>query len=208
MKPIPSPPELSPLKPATQPLWLRFSHWVNALAALVMMFSGWRIYDASPIFNGIAIPRALTLGGWLGGALQWHFATMWLLVGNGVFYIALNLGSGRGVKKLFPIRATDVALDLIATLRGKLSHVDLQQYNSVQKLAYVVVIADIMVLVLSGFAIWKSVQFPLLREALVGYDNARIVHFCAMTVMAAFVVIHTAMVVVVPRSLLMMLRGR
>ncbi|MEM5287044.1 cytochrome b/b6 domain-containing protein [Paraburkholderia sabiae] len=190
------------------PLWLRITHWLNALAALVMMFSGWRIYDASPVFKDIVIPPSITLGGWLGGALQWHFAAMWLLVFNGIVYLALNIASGRFFAKFFPVSPRAVLHDFIAAASGKLSHADLRQYNAVQKLAYLVVIVDLIVLVLSGLAIWKSVQFPLLRELMGGYDNARIVHFCAMAVMAAFVVVHVAMVALVPRSLLTMLRGR
>jgi len=190
------------------PLWLRITHWLNALAALVMMFSGWRIYDASPVFKDIVIPPSITLGGWLGGALQWHFAAMWLLVFNGIVYLALNIASGRFFAKFFPVSPRAVLHDFIAAASGKLSHADLRQYNAVQKLAYLVVIVDLIVLVLSGLAIWKSVQFPLLRELMGGYDNARIVHFCAMAMMAAFVVVHVAMVALVPRSLLTMLRGR
>ncbi|MDR5815943.1 MULTISPECIES: cytochrome b/b6 domain-containing protein [unclassified Caballeronia] len=189
------------------PVWLRVTHWLNAFAALIMMFSGWRIYDASPVFERIVIPPSITLGGWLGGALQWHFAAMWLLVFNGFVYLALNLASGRFVSKFFPLSPRAVLRDLGAALSGKLSHADPRRYNAVQKLAYLVVIADLIVLVLSGLAIWKSVQLPLLRELMGGYDRARVVHFCAMAIMAAFVVVHVAMVALVPRSLLTMLRG-
>ncbi|MDR5880652.1 cytochrome b/b6 domain-containing protein [Caballeronia sp. LZ032] len=189
------------------PVWLRVTHWLNAFAALIMMFSGWRIYDASPVFERIVIPPSITLGGWLGGALQWHFAAMWLLVFNGFVYLALNLASGRFVSKFFPLSPRAVLRDLGAALSGKLSHADPRRYNAVQKLAYLVVIGDLIVLVLSGLAIWKSVQLPLLRELMGGYDRARVVHFCAMAIMAAFVVVHVAMVALVPRSLLTMLRG-
>lgn len=194
--------------PPIHPLWLRITHWLNAVAALIMMFSGWRIYDASPVFPNIVIPPSITLGGWLGGALQWHFVAMWLLVFNGLVYLGINLASGRFATKFFPLAPRDVLNDLLAALKGKLDHGDLRHYNAVQKLAYLVVIVDLVVLVVSGLAIWKSVQFPLLRELMGGYDNARIVHFCAMSVMAAFVVVHVAMVALVPRSLLTMLRGR
>jgi thiosulfate reductase cytochrome b subunit len=189
------------------PVWLRVTHWINAFAALIMMFSGWRIYDASPVFPGFVIPTSITLGGWLGGALQWHFAAMWLLVFNGIVYLVFNVVSGRFFSKFFPLSPRAVLRDLAAALKGKLSHADLRQYNAVQKLAYLVVVADLIVLVLSGLAIWKSVQFPLLRELMGGYDRARVVHFLAMAVMAAFVVVHIAMVALVPRSLLTMLHG-
>ncbi|VXB03769.1 putative protein-methionine-sulfoxide reductase subunit YedZ1 [Burkholderia sp. 8Y] len=196
------------LRHPIHPLWLRITHWLNAVAALIMMFSGWRIYDASPVFAHIVIPPSITLGGWLGGALQWHFAAMWLLVFNGLVYLALNIASGRFFSKFFPLSPRAVLHDLLAAMSGKLSHTNLREYNAVQKLAYLVVVLDLIVLVLSGLAIWKSVQFPLLRELMGGYDNARVVHFCAMAVMAAFVVVHVAMVALVPRSLLTMLRGR
>ncbi|MFD1556954.1 cytochrome b/b6 domain-containing protein [Paraburkholderia silviterrae] len=189
------------------PLWLRVTHWLNAAAALIMMCSGWRIYDASPVFPHLVIPTSITLGGWLGGALQWHFAAMWLLVFNGLVYLALNIATGRLFAKFFPLSPRAVFADLRAALTGHLSHADLRHYNAVQKLAYLVAIADLIVLVLSGLAIWKSVQFPLLRELMGGYDNARVVHFCAMSLLAAFVVVHVTMVALVPRSLITMLRG-
>src|ERR1700761_1721506 len=190
------------------PRWVRITHWLNALAAIVMMLSGWRIYDASPIFPAFSFPPSITLGGWIGGALPWHFAAMWLLVFNGLVYLGINVASGRFAAKFFPLSPRAVLSDFLAAIKGKLSHADLRQYNAVQKLAYLAVIVDLVVLVLSGLAIWKSVQFPLLRELMGGYDNARIVHFCAMSVLAAFVVVHVAMVALVPRSLLPMLRGR
>jgi len=203
-----SAPPAAPSSGVIHPVWVRITHWLNALAAIVMMLSGWRIYDASPVFAWFRFPTEITLGGWLGGALQWHFAAMWLLVFNGLIYLAMNLASGRFVRKFFPISPRAVWRDFIAALTGKLSHADLRVYNAVQRLAYLFVVVDLIVLVLSGLAIWKSVQFPLLRELMGGYDNARIVHFCAMALMAAFIVVHLAMVALVPRSLLAMLRGR
>ncbi|WP_433695195.1 cytochrome b/b6 domain-containing protein [Paraburkholderia phenoliruptrix] len=191
-----------------QPAWVRISHWVNALAVMLMVTSGWQIYNASPIFAGWRFPAAITLGGWLGGALQWHFAVMWMLVANFAVYVALNLASGRFQRKLLPVSAGSLASDLLDALRGKLKHDDLARYNAVQKLVYLVVIADIALVIVSGLAIWKSVQFPLLRTLLGGYDNARVVHFVAMSVLVAFFVVHVAMVALVPRSLVVMIRGR
>ncbi|MGF6932332.1 thiosulfate reductase cytochrome b subunit [Paraburkholderia sp. UCT70] len=191
-----------------QPGWVRITHWINAVAVVLMVMSGWQIYDASPIFPAIEFPPSITLGGWLAGALQWHFAVMWLLVANFIVYLALNLATGHFRRKLLPVRPKQLVADLLAALSGRLKHHDLAHYNSVQKLAYLVVIADILLIVLSGLAIWKSVQFPLLRTLMGGYDNARVVHFMCMSVLVAFFVIHVAMVALVPRSLLLMLRGR
>ncbi|OEZ32451.1 cytochrome b/b6 domain-containing protein [Variovorax boronicumulans] len=189
------------------PLWMRVTHWLNALAVLVLVTSGWRIYNAAP-FLAFRFPAAITLGGWLGGALQWHFAAMWLLVFNGLVYLVLNLASGRFARKFFPLSLAGLWRDARAALGGRLSHADPRHYNHVQKLAYLFVIVDLVAIVLSGLVLWKSVQFPLLRELLGGYEAARRVHFVAMAALVAFVAVHLVMVALVPRTLLTMLRGR
>lgn len=205
----------SPIRPpaarrerAIHPVWVRVCHWLNALAAVTMVLSGWRIYDASPIYAGFTFPHGLTLGGWLGGALQWHFAAMWLLFLNGLGYLVLGVATGRLRRKFWPLSPRAVLRDAWAALRGRLAHDDLSVYNAVQRAAYVAALADLTLLVLSGLVIWKSVQFPLLREAFGGYDRARVVHFWAMAFLVAFFVVHVAMALLVPRSLLAMLRGR
>ena len=189
------------------PWWLRATHWINALSVVLLVASGWRIYNAAPFF-AFTIPAKLTLGGWLGGALQWHFAAMWLLVVNGIAYLALNFFSGRLRRQFFPLSPRQFLLDLGAALKGKLAHADLRHYNTVQRVAYLFVIADIVLIVLSGLVLWKSVQFPMLRELLGGYDTARRVHFFAMSALVGFIAVHLAMVALVPRTLLAMLRGR
>jgi thiosulfate reductase cytochrome b subunit len=122
--------------------------------------------------------------------------------------VGLNLASGRLRRKLLPLTFRSLAADIVAAVRGRLTHGDLSVYNSIQKLAYLVVIVDIALLVLSGLAVWKSVQFPLLRTLMGGYDNARVVHFVCMSVLVAFFAVHVVMVALVPRSLLLMIRGR
>jgi thiosulfate reductase cytochrome b subunit len=189
------------------PAWLRAMHWLNALAVVVLLMSGWRIYNATA-FLGFAIPNKITLGGWLGGALQWHFAAMWLLAANGLLYLACNLGSGRLWRKFLPLSPRALLADVRAAFRGRLTHADLQHYNTVQKLAYLFVMADSVLLVLSGLVLWKSVQFPLLRELMGGYEGARLVHFFAMAALAAFVLVHLLMVALVPRTLRAMVLGR
>lgn len=198
---------MTPQHVLINPLWMRLTHWVNAIAVLIMIFSGWRIYNASPIF-AFKIPAYLTMGGWLGGALQWHFAAMWLLVLNGIAYLVINVASGRFRRKLLPVTPSGFITDMKAALTGHLTHADPTKYNTVQKVAYLAIILDLVLLVLSGLPIWKSVQFPLLRDLMGGYDNARIVHFLAMAFAVAFVVVHLVMVALVPRTLVGMVRGR
>lgn len=189
------------------PVWLRVSHWINAIAVLLLITSGWRIYNASPFFD-FSFPADLTLGGWLGGALQWHFFAMWLLFVNGIVYLAINLFSGRMRRQFFPISPRAFLQDMAAALKGKLAHADPRKYNTVQKVAYLFVVADLILIVLSGLVLWKSVQFPLLRDLLGGYEAARRVHFFAMSALFGFVVVHLVMVALVPRTLVAMIRGR
>src|SRR5260370_42601933 len=86
-----------------QPAWVRIVHWINALAMILMIMSGWQIYNASPLFD-FKFSSSITLGGWLGGALLWHFAAMWLLSVHGLVYLALGFATGRLRKKLLPVR--------------------------------------------------------------------------------------------------------
>ena len=194
-------------KKIIHPVWLRVSHWINLIAVVIMVLSGWEIYNAAPIFD-FSFPEQITLGGWLAGALMWHFAAMWLLVLNGLIYLNINILSGRLKDRFFPIRGRDLRGTFINAIKGKLAHDNLTQYNAVQKLAYLLVIADVILLVLSGLVIWKPVQFPMLRELMGDYDNARIVHFLAMVAVLAFTVVHVVMVALVPKTFLMMIRGR
>ena len=190
------------------PVWVRVTHWLNALAAIAMMMSGWQIYDASPIFSSFMFPPSITLGGWLAGALQWHFAAMWLLIFNGLVYLALNLATGRIVRKFFPLSPAALGRDLVSALTGKLSHDDLSKYNYVQKLLYAGIIVVGIVIVLSGLSIWKPVQLQWLTALFGGYDVARYVHFFCMAAIVAFMVVHVALAVLVPRSLRAMILGR
>jgi thiosulfate reductase cytochrome b subunit len=182
-------------------------HWLNAAATLVMILSGLQIHNAYPILP-FAVPSWLTLGGWLGGALLWHFAAMWLLALNGMAYLLYGIISGRLRRKLFPLSRRDLAGDLRAALRGRLAHADLSQYNAVQKFSYVFVIAMLILAVTSGIALWKPVQFSALSTLFGGFQGSRLVHFIAMLGIAGFVIVHVAMSILVPRSLLAMIRGR
>jgi len=194
--------------PLIHPRWVRVTHWLNAFAILIMIASGWQIYDASPLFRFLVFPTHLTLGGWLAGALLWHFAAMWLLMINGAVYVTLGIATGRFRRKLFPIRPRDVVHDAVAALRGKLSHDDLSVYNAVQRLLYLGVIVAGIVIVLSGLSIWKPVQFKYLTALFGGYDFARYVHFFAMSSIVAFLTIHVVLALIVPKSLRAMILGR
>jgi thiosulfate reductase cytochrome b subunit len=191
------------------PAWVRVTHWINAVAMLVMIGSGWQIYDASPLpLFRFEFPPSIALGGWLAGAISWHLAGMWLLVANGIVYVTLGIATGRFRAKLWPIRPREVLSDMAAALRGKLAHDDLSVYNAVQRLLYLGVICAGVVIVLSGLSIWKPIQFQELTTLLGGYDRARYVHFFAMSAIVLFLTVHIALALLVPRSLRAMILGR
>ncbi len=200
---------LAAAAPATviQPAWVRIMHWVNAVAMILMIMSGWQIYNASPLFD-FSFSSSITLGGWLGGALLWHFAAMWLLMVNGLVYVVLGFATGRFRKKLLPITPSGVISDTKAALTGKLSHDDLTRYNYVQKLLYAGIIVVGVLIVLSGLSIWKPVQFQYLTALFGGYDVARYVHFFCMAAICAFLVVHVTLALLVPKSLRAMITGR
>jgi thiosulfate reductase cytochrome b subunit len=189
------------------PLAVRVAHWINVLAILMMVTSGWRIYNASPLF-AFRFPNDITLGGWLGGALQWHFAAMWLLVVNGAVYVAYGLASGHFRRKLLPLTPRAVFHDIVAALRGRLVHDDLAVYNAAQRAAYLALIAIGALMVLSGLAIWKPVQLDWLAVLFGGYEGARLVHFIGMAALVLIVFVHVVMALAVPRTLPTMITGR
>ena len=197
----------APAGKTIQPGWVRIMHWLNAVAIFMMITSGWQVYNASPLFK-FSFPSSITLGGWLGGALLWHFAAMWLLMVNGLFYLVFGLITGRFRKKLLPITPSGVLADTRAALTFKLSHEDLSKYNNVQKLLYSGIIVDGIVIVLSGLSIWKPVQLQYLTALFGGYDYARYVHFTCMAAICAFLVVHVLLALLVPKSLRAMIIGR
>ncbi len=190
-----------------QPAWVRVMHWINALAMILMIMSGWQIYNASPLF-GFTFSRSIALGGWLGGALLWHFAAMWLLMINGLAYVITGFATGRFRNKLLPITPKGVLADFKAALTFKLAHDDLSTYNFIQRLLYAGIIVVGIVIVLSGLSIWKPVQLQYLTALFGGYDVARYVHFICMSLIVLFLIVHVALAILVPKSLRAMIVGR
>ena len=200
------------------PLVVRITHWLNALAIFIMIGSGWRIYNWDPLF-GFQFPVWATFGGWpevsqhwhneegLAGALQWHFAAMWLLAVNLLIYLVYGLILGHFRRALLPLRPREIARDLRAALSGHLVH-RVGERNAVQKAMYIGVVTVIVLTVLSGLSIWKPVQFQELTALFGGYDVARYVHFFCMSAIVLFVAVHLSLTVLVPKVLPPMITGR
>lgn len=185
---------------------VRLCHWLNAYAMACLIGSGWGIYNASPLLD-FRFPAWATLGGWLGSSIAWHLAAMWLLLGNGLCYLAYGLSSGHFRRDFLPLSAAGVWRDLRLALGLRLVH-EPGRYNAVQRLLYWLVLALGALLVLSGLAIWKPVQLHGLTALFGGFQGARWVHFLAMAGVVGFVVVHLLLVLLVPRTLLPMIIGR
>jgi thiosulfate reductase cytochrome b subunit len=188
------------------PLVVRLTHWLNAAAMTMMIMSGWRIYNASPLF-GFSFPAWATLGGWLGGAIAWHLAAVWLLVVNGLLYVGYGLAAGHFRRHFLPLTPRLVWRDFRAAVTLRLAH-RVGSYNAVQRLFYVAALIFSLLAVASGLALWKPVQLFWLADLMGGYEIARRVHFLAMAGLVGFVVVHLALVALVPRTLPAMVTGR
>ena len=189
------------------PLPVRVMHWLNALAMILMILSGWKIYNDEVIFGWLHFPDAVTIGRWAQHGLQWHFFGMWVLVLNGFAYVCYGFATGRFKRMLLPVRWNELVATIKDALHLRLAHEDPTRYNTVQKLLYIGVICTLFLTVLSGLAIWKPVQFSELLSLFGSFQNARLVHFLCMSAIVLFVVVHVALALLVPHTLVAMITG-
>lgn len=193
--------------PRLHPLPVRIMHWINAIAMIIMIGSGWEIYNDEIIFSWLTFPKWAVVGTWAATALQWHFFGMWLLGLNGLAYITYGIFTGRFRRKLFPLRLGELLETIREALTFRLGHDDITKYNAVQKLLYLGVIAVAVVQVMTGIAIWKPIQFPTLYELFHDFQTARLLHFLGMAAIVGFVLIHVTLALIAPKTLLAMLTG-
>jgi thiosulfate reductase cytochrome b subunit len=186
---------------------LRVMHWTNAIAIFIMVGSGWKIYNDEVIFGWLHFPEYLTIGKWAQHGLQWHFLGMWIFALNGLTYLTYGLMTGRFRGMLLPVYWSELMQTIKDTLHFHLAHDDLTKYNAVQKLLYIGVICVGIMMVLSGLAIWKPVQFSEFLSLFGSFQNARLVHFLCMSAIVLFVVVHVALALLVPRTLVSMVTG-
>ncbi len=201
------------------PALVRLAHWLQALAIFIMIGSGWRIYNSVPIFGNYRFPLWATLGGeplrskiahmdpGVANALNWHFTGMWLLLASYLVFMAHGIVSGHFRRHLLPLRPADILHDFIAAATFRLPH-RLGVYNAVQRAAYWGVLFAILMMFLTGLAIWKPVQLSWLTSLFGGYPTARVLHFLFMAAICLFIVVHVALVVLVPQTLVAMVFGR
>src|SRR5271155_6210104 len=189
------------------PLPVRIMHWTNAVAIFIMIGSGWKIYNDDVIFGWLHFPDSVVIGKWAQYGLQWHFFGMWIFVLNGLAYLTYGIATGRFRRKLFPISVRELLATVGDALRFKLSHDDLTHYNAVQKILYLGIILVGILIVISGLALWKPVQFSELAALFGNFQNIRLVHFLCMSAIVLFLIVHVALALLVPQSLVAMLTG-
>jgi thiosulfate reductase cytochrome b subunit len=189
------------------PLPIRIMHWINAVAMIIMIGSGWKIYNDEVIFGWLHFPEALTIGRWAQHGLQWHFFGMWIIALNGLVYVIYGFTTGRFKRMLLPVRWHELMATISDALRLRLSHDDTTKYNPVQKLLYIGILCTGVLTVLSGLAIWKPIQFSELLVLFYDFQTARLVHFFCMAGIVAFLCIHIALALLVPHTLVAMVTG-
>jgi thiosulfate reductase cytochrome b subunit len=205
-------------KVVLHPAIVRVTHWTWAIGVLLLIGSGWRIYNADPVFD-FYFPTWITLGGsdeatnrlhndfGLAAGLLWHFAAMWLLFASLVAFVAWGIVSGHFRRRYLPIRPRDVLENVSDFVRGRLPH-ELGVRNAVQKLLYLFALLAMIVMILSGLVLWKPVQFHELGLLMGEYEGARYVHFFGMAGIVLFLVVHILLTLLVPKVLPPMITGR
>src|SRR6516225_6847200 len=175
------------------PLPVRIMHWINAFAMIIMIMSGWKIYDDDVIFSWLRFPDAITLGKWAQNGLQWHFFGMWIVALNGLAYLLYGTITGRFRSKLFPLSLRELILVMHDALTFRLRHDDITRYNAVQKLLYIGIMLVGVIVVLSGLALSKPVQLSELATLFYDFQTTRLVHFLCMTAIVAFLIVHVTL---------------
>jgi thiosulfate reductase cytochrome b subunit len=189
------------------PLAVRIMHWVNAVAMIILIMSGWAIYNDEVILGWLHFPAWITAGSGPEGALQWHFLAMWILAANGIAYLVYGFRSGRFRRKLLPIRIAEIVAEVRKALALQLAHDDITHYNAVQRVLYIGIIVVVILQVISGLVIWKPVQFSELAFLFYDFQTARLVHFLGMAAIVGFLVLHVVLALIVPKTLVAMVTG-
>jgi len=189
------------------PVPVRIMHWINAFAIFIMIGSGWKIYNDDVIIGWLHFPDAIVIGKWAQHGLQWHFFGMWIFVLNGLCYLAYGIVTGRFRRKLFPVSLREILATVNDALHFRLGHDDLTHYNAVQKILYLGVMAVGVLIVISGLALWKPVQFSELAALFGSFQTIRVVHFLCMTAIVGFLLVHISLALLVPQSLVAMITG-
>ncbi len=173
--------------PAGQPLTVRVIHWVNILSLFGMITSGLQIYNANPVFggrDGLHIPWLFTLGGWLAGGRNWHFACMWIYGLNLLAYGGYILWTRRW-------RARFVSSNDLKALQ--VSSNPKRRAYAWHRIAYTSIIPILLLAIASGLAMYQPVQFYWLSSRFGDWQTLRTVHFATVPLVLGFTLLHSSL---------------
>ncbi len=173
--------------PAGQPLVVRIFHWVNIISLFGMLTSGLQIYNANPVFGGragIQIPWLFTLGGWLAGGRNWHFAMMWVY-GLNLFAYGIYILVTRRWRDRF------VGDKDIKALQGS-SNSKRRKY-AWHRIIYTSIIPILLMAIASGLAMYQPVQFYCLSDLFGNWQSLRTVHFMTVPLVLLFTLLHSSL---------------
>ena len=193
---------------AKHPRAIRWFHWVNFPLLAIMIWSGLLIYWANDVYR-------VGLGGftlfhffpdwfytlWKSGhrlaeGMAWHFVFMWLFALNGVAYVGYTVLSGEW-RCLVPNRNSlrEAIQVTLYDLHLSKKHPPRRKFNGAQQIAYTAIVLMGAGSLITGIAIWKSVQFGWLTALLGGYPAARVEHFLLTLGYVGFFLVHIAQVI-------------
>lgn len=192
---------------------VRVMHWINVVAVLTLLMSGLQIFNAHralywgassytgkpPLFElPQGFPGWITLPDvqWLAMGRRWHFFFAWVLVVNGIAYIAYAIASGHAKRDLVPTR-----MDWRSIPRSIVEHLRLhhptgdeaRRYNVLQRLAYlalIFIVFPFLILMGLGLSPRLDAAWPALVDAFGGRQSMRTLHFIAAAVLVLFVLVH------------------
>jgi thiosulfate reductase cytochrome b subunit len=168
-----------------QTLIAKVFHWTNIISLLLMMSSGLQIYNANPVFGGRGgwtFPELLTLGGWLGGGRDWHFAIMWIYAFNLLFYGIYILITRRWKRRFV---STD---DLKVIQTGQNPK---RKNYAWHRLVYTAIVPLLVIAIFSGLSMYKPASLAWLSGLFGSWHTLRIIHFTTVPIIMLFTLVHS-----------------
>ncbi|HET9320214.1 MAG TPA: cytochrome b/b6 domain-containing protein [Bryobacteraceae bacterium] len=190
------------------PAAIRWFHWINFPLLAIMIWSGLLIYWANDVYRiGLGsltffqffpdgFYKIFHIDHRLAEGMAWHFLFAWLFAVNGIAYVIYTIASGEW-HYLVPNRNSlrEAIQVTLYDLRLSKTQPPRRKFNGAQQFAYTAIILMGAGSLVTGLAIWKSVQFGWLTALVGGYRAARVEHFLLTLGYVLFFLIHIAQVI-------------
>lgn len=186
------------------PRAIRWMHWLNFPFLSIMIWSGLRIAWASDFrqprfdedrFLPESVWQLLDLDRALARGLAFHLSFGWFFVINGALYFTYLAISGEWREIVPKLKSLiDIPATLLHEMGLKKDAPKAGQYNVMQQLAYSTVLFMGVIVVVTGFALFKPTQLSFIINFFGGYENTRSVHFWVTIGFMAFFLVHIAQV--------------